>query len=240
MSNALGHVFAPDRDHIAKHPLLLDELTKPEPVALGINWYEAFDRPIQRADGSWHFPDVSKGEQLKSIRGGHCVCAVPLGGVALLAQNPHWWPFYNQGPEGACDGFGHCKAQSFIRGGTYDGFWLYNAARKLEGTFPSSEGTTGRSVCQVLQTTGLRTQSAPVASHNEALDGPVSLALGIKTYRWATTADEVCAALGRPGAQAIPISNNWGEGAPVVTWLPVPTLARLLAEEGEADIVTNR
>lgn len=240
MSGALGHQSAPDQNHVLKYPLLLGALTKPVPVALGINWYTALDKPTQRADRSWHFPDVSKGESLGSIRGGHCVCLVPMGGVSQLAANPRWWKFYDQGPEGACDPFAHCKAQSFLRGGTYDGFWLYDETRKLEGTYPSGEGTTGRSVCQVLQTTGLRTQSAPVASHDLALDGPVNPALGIKSYRWATTADEVCAALGRAGAQAVPVSNNWGEAAPVVTWLPVATLARLLQEEGEADIPTDR
>lgn len=238
--SALGHLVAPDRAHVEKHPLLLEELTKPLPVTLGSNWYTSFDKPRQAADRSWHFPDVSKGEQLGTIRGAHATCLVPLGGVALLAQNPLWWRFYNQGPEGACDGFAHCKAQSFVRGGTYDGFWLYDQARKIEGTYPSGDGTMGRSVCQVLQTVGLRTQSAAVASRQESLDGPVTPALGIKSYRWATTADEVCAALGRPGAQAVPLSNNWGEGAPVVVWLPVATLARLLKEEGEADVVTDR
>lgn len=238
--SALGHLFAPDREHISKHPLLLEELTRPLPVTLGINWYEAFDRPVQRADRSWHFPDVSKGESLGKIRGGHCGALVQMGGIAILAQNPHWWAFYNQGPEGACDGFGHCKSQSLLRGGTYDGFWLYNQARKLEGTFPNGEGTTGRSVCQVLKSTGLRTQPGAVASHDESLDGPVTLTLGIAAYRWATMVDDVLAALGRPGAQAVPFSNNWGEDAPLVTWLPVATLARVLAEEGEADVVTDR
>lgn len=236
MGGALGRIIPPDRNHEAAFPLRGVTLAKPTPVALGINWYTALDKPRQLPDGSWHFPDVSKGEQLGTIRGGHDACLVQMGGVKLL--NSLWWKFYNQGPEGACAGFAHCKAQTLQRGGLYDGFWLYNQARKLEGN--TGEGTTGRSVCKVLQTTGLRTQSGAVASHDESLDGPVDPSLGITTYRWATTADEICAALGRPGAQAVPLSNNWGEAAPLVVWLPVATLDRLMKEEGEADVVTDR
>jgi hypothetical protein len=57
---------------------------------------------------------------------------------------------------------------------------------------------------------------------------------------WATTAEEVCSALGRPNAQAVPLLNSWGEAYPETVWLPVDTLERLLQEEGEADIVTER
>lgn len=40
------------------------------PIALGINWYENFDDPVQHSDGSWWIGESNLGQ----IRGGHCVC----------------------------------------------------------------------------------------------------------------------------------------------------------------------
>lgn len=41
------------------------------PIALGVNWYENFDDPVQRSDGSWWIGQTSN---IGQIRGGHCVC----------------------------------------------------------------------------------------------------------------------------------------------------------------------
>jgi hypothetical protein len=231
--SALGRLVPPNFDHVASHPLSAITLPTPKPVTIATNWYTAFDSPVQLADGSWHLPDVSRGADLGTVRGGHCTCLVQLGAVKAL--DPRWWGFYNQGPEGACEGFGHAKAKTLEDRILYDGFWLYNEARRLEGN--TGEGTTSVSLLKVLQTIGIRRQAAPVASHDESLDGPVEKA--IAAYRWTKDAEEVCAALGRPGAQAVPLSNNWGHDYPQIVWLPVATLARLLAEEGEADVLTD-
>jgi hypothetical protein len=239
---ALGRITPPDFDHVAASPLKALGAAVPTcvPVSIGVPWYTAFDTPRQLHDGSWHLPDASR-SSLGSVRGGHCVCLAPMGyfkGTTPAVQAA-LWRFYNQGQEGACEGFGHARAQSIIRGGTFDAFWLYDEARKLEGTYPEGEGTTNRTVCEVLEREGLRRQTSDVAER-EVNDGPIEEKLGISKYRWATTAEEVCNALGRPNAFAVPLLNSWGEGYPEVVWLPVDTLDRLLREEGEADVVSER
>jgi len=44
------------------------------PVALGINWYDAFDYPSPYGSSTDYF--VGHDRQLGNIRGGHCVCAM--------------------------------------------------------------------------------------------------------------------------------------------------------------------
>jgi hypothetical protein len=245
MYQPLGRITPPDFDHVAAKPLreLGAEAPTNAPVVLGVNWYTSFDRPKETASTaegvSYHLPDVAKGEDLGTVRGGHCFCLEPMGAVRLEIEA--WRRFYNQQQEGACVGFGHARAQTMLRSGRlFDAFWLYDEARKLEGTYPSGEGSTCRAACQVLETVGLREQAGQVECLRETGDGPVEPSLGIKAVRWAATVEEVLAALGRLNADAVPFSNNWGDSYPNIVWLPVATLDRLLKEEGEADIVTDR
>lgn len=238
----LGRLTPPNFDHVAAKPLAALAIPPVDvPVSIGVNWYTSFDNPWQIADSSWHLPDSAKSD-LGTIRGGHCVMLAPMGSLqkATIATRAAMWRFYDQGQEGACEGFAHSHTQSVLRGWeTFDAFWLYDEARKLEGTYPNGEGTTNKAVCEVLETVGLREQRGEVAQR-EIDDGPVEQTLGIKAFRWARTAEEVCVALGRPNALAVPLLNSWGEQYPEVVWLPVDTLERLLQEEGEADVVTER
>lgn len=240
-SRPLGRHVPPDWDHVEKYPLsaLGPETPTVVPVVLGVNWYDTFDSPVEMASSaegrSWHLPDVEKGESLGSIRGGHCFCLEPMGAVKLNREA--WRVFYDQGVEGACEGFGHSRAQSIIRGETYDAFDLYDRARAFEHN--EGEGSTNRSTCAVLKSEGLRKQAGVHCVRGQG-DGKLDPALGIAAYRWATKADEILAALGRPNAQAVPFQNNWGDSYPDVVWMPVATLQRLLDEEGEADVVTDR
>lgn len=236
MAGALGHVKPPDFEHVLKYPIGAAQPSSPEPMCLAGNWYTDFDAPKRAKNGSWHLPSAK--EIRGSVRGGHNTSLAQMGALKTLPLA--WWYFYNQGPEGACEGVGHAQRESLRRGGTYDGFWLYNQARKLEGTFPDGEGTTSRTICQVLKAQGLRVQTGKELSHDESIDGPVDPKLGISAYRWATTAEEVCNVLGRPNAYAVPLINQWGPPYPQVVWLPVDMLDRILHEEGEADVITDR
>lgn len=232
----LGRNTPPDFEHVEKYPMTSEHLLlPPQPVAVGFHWYEDFDRPYQ-IDGSWHLPEAKniKGQ----IRGGHCFCLEPMG--AVIENIRAWWKFFNQGVEGACEGFGHSRMMSIHRRVTYDAFWLYDQARKIEGTYPNGEGATNRGACEALQSIGLRTQSGEVTSRTGDVNGPVRASLGISSYHWATQVSDILTALGRPGASAVPFQNSWGEGYPEVVWMPVSTVARLLAEEGEASIVIPR
>jgi hypothetical protein len=243
MLGSLGRLTPTDWGHVERSPL--SALTPAEqpvdiPVTIGTPWYTGFDTPTQLPDGSWHLPDTATGS-LGTIRGGHCTVLAPMGYFRYASPGLRalLWRFYDQGQEGACEGFAHSHAQSILRGGaTFDAFWLYDEARKLEGTYPGGEGTTNRAVCEVLENTGERAQEGEAVCTREAGDGaPVP---AISVFRWATTAEEVCSALGRPNALAVPLLNSWGTEYPEVVWLPVDTLERLLREEGEADVVSER
>jgi|HubBroStandDraft_6_1064221.scaffolds.fasta_scaffold03612_3 hypothetical protein len=237
----LGRNTPSNFDHVTAAPISeLAAAPVDVPVSIGTNWYTSFDAPTQVSDGSWHLPDAKS--NLGTVRGGHCTVLAPMGYFKYASPTirASLWRWYNQGQEGACEGFGHAHAQSILRAGAcFDAFWLYDQARKREGTYPSGEGTTNRAVCEVLEQIGLRQSTAPVAER-EVDDGPVETSLGISAVAWATTAEEVCNALGRPNAQAVPLLNSWGEDYPETVWLPVDTLDRLLQEEGEADVVTER
>jgi hypothetical protein len=240
MPGALGLLKPPDKRHLELYPLsaLGSEAPTAVPVPLGVNWYTSFDNPKRLADGSYHLPDIGKGESLGTVRGGHCFATVPLGQV--VHDTNARWTFYNQGAEGACVGFGVSRMQTILNGGKlYDAFWLYDQARKSEGTYPNGEGSTVRAGCKVL-TKGHRVQTGETVCTRNTGDSGVALAEGISAYRWAFTAEEVCKALNRLNAQAIPFENSWGRGYPKECWMPVATLERLLHEEGEAAVVTDR
>lgn len=238
MSGALGLVRPPDTRHLELFPLSAVKTPVGVPVPLGVNWYTSFDSPKKLADGSYHLPDASK-ESLGTVRGGHCFSTVPLSQV--VHDTNARWTFYNQAQEGACVGFGLSRMQTILNGGElYDGFWLYDEARRAEDNYPAGEGSTVRAGCKVLVSEGLRAQKGQSVCTREVGDGPPVKLDGIGAYRWASTAEEVCKALNRLNAHAIPFENNWGRDYPKEVWMPVATLERLLQEEGEAAVVTDR
>lgn len=241
MAGSLGRIKPPDTEHLEKYPaknLAPESFPVGVPVPIGVSWYTAFDDPKKMSDGSYHLADVGKGESLGSIRGGHCIPLVPLGQV--VHDTTARWKFYDQGQEGACEGFGHSRAMTIIHGALYDAFWLYDQARKVEGRYPDGEGTTNRSACKALQTLGVRQQTAVVCSRDEGHDKPADKSLGISSYHWASTAEEICKALNRINASAVPFENSWGEAYPKEVWMPVATLERLMHEQGEASILIPR
>src|SRR5438552_12551420 len=128
MPGALGRLKPPDTKHLEAFPLTAELLPVDVPVVVGFDWYTAFDSPRKLPNGSWHLPDVSKGEKLGSIRGGHCFCFEPMGAVRHNKEADR--RFYNQGQEGACVGFGCSRAQTIEKHVLLDGFWLYDQARK--------------------------------------------------------------------------------------------------------------
>jgi len=72
-------------------------------------------------------------------------------------------------------------------------------------------------------------------------DLPVSASEGIDAYRWATSAVQVAQTLGTPDAEYVTILNSWGrDGYPHRVRLPLGVLDRLIRENGEAGIVTDR
>ncbi|HSE43742.1 MAG TPA: hypothetical protein VLA89_00280 [Gemmatimonadales bacterium] len=216
-----------DFEHVEKYPVRLADIAgKPTPVILGINWYDAFDTPVLRDDERWYIPEPTGREY---IRGGHCIC--------VKSKQPDqwgWYQFYDQGEEGACVGFGISRTQTLMNRVMYDAFWLYDEARKVD-EWPGEDydGTSVNAGLKVAKADGLKRQQSGVIAPQD----------GISAYRWATSVDEVHGVIQLPIADelgAVPLLNSWGRYYPHLVWLPDAWLERLLSEDGEAALVTDR
>jgi hypothetical protein len=239
MARSLGRTIPPDFDHVAKYPLsALAPQARPThvPVAVGVNWYTSFDSPVQGADGRWRIPASNLG----TVRGGHCFCLEPApqpGQPGGEQEARPWWTYYNQGEEGACEGFGHARVLTLLYRKTFDAFWLYDDARRAEGAYPNGEGSTNRACCQALVKWGAHYE---IGAHCKRTPWRLNVpGVRIAAYRWATTAQEVLDALGIVGEE-IPFLNSWGTEYPERVLMPAVTLERLLKENGEADVLIER
>ena len=237
--SGLGRNKPPDQRHIEKYPLsALPPEIRPThvPVCPGTNWYTDMDEPVQGADGIWRITTLNG-----SIRGGHCYCLEPAPDPTQPNKEQDTdanWTIFNQAETPACEGFGHARQVSLVHGKTFDAFWLYDDARRAEGAYPNGEGSLNRSALSAMQKWGAHTSadpSKPVAWHPNA-PGVYPL---VTAYRWATTAQEVLTALGVTGEE-VTILNSWGTAYPHRVKLPASLLERLLHEEGEADVITER
>jgi hypothetical protein len=228
--SALGRRAPSDWKHLERYQLTaLPKAEQPTgvPVAIGVNWYEDFDVP-EWADGRWWVAGrgISRG-----IRGGHCVC------LKSVQHDPTaWWDFYNQGREGACVGFGCSRMMSELNRVRYDATWLWQRARLTDEWSDNDdlsnedEGTSVRAALAILQSEG----------HKRArMHAETDMRDGISAYRWTTSADEVMNALGITG-NAVPFLNSWGRDYPHTVWMTADVLQRLLNEDGEAAIITDR
>lgn len=228
----LGRRAPTDFEHVVRYPLTVTTTpSKPVPVTIGVNWYTNFDDPVKDSRGRWW---IGRATMLGSVRGGHCVCLAP----GKLADLQSWWEFYDQGREGACVGFGCSRMMSLLNRKRYDSRWLWNVAKEVdewvETRAGDDNGTSVRAALDVLRTQGHKpwTPSARVKPEE-----------GISANRWAKTVDEVHAVLqngvgDRLGAVAI--LNSWGKSYPHVVWMPDAVLQRLIDEEGEVGLVTDR
>ncbi len=190
------------------------------------------------------------------MRGGHCVCLEPgdqINGtgeiVRLLQDSQSWWDFYDQGREGACVGFGCSRMMSLLNRKRYDARWLWDWAK--------STGRVGRD--EPRRRRGherARRVRDPARARPRAVEGDLqgrsykqrdkeepSGDEGIGVYRWAKTVDEVHNVLKSPANDAVGavrILNSWGRGYPHRVWMPDETLQRLIDEDGEVALVTDR
>lgn len=234
----LGRNLPTHYDHVEKYALRAADISTPkiQPVAPGVNWYTSFDTPRKGTDGRYYLPS----SRLGTIRGGHCFCLCP---PSLLSKDTEAdWRFYNQGREGACEGFGHSRRFSLLFGKTFDAFHLYDDGQRIEGAYEpnggsADNGSTNDAICQALKKWGIHTETGTEAHRTS---GPAANPLTISSYRWATTADQVLAVLGITDGGPIPLLNSWGTGYPHVVYLPPETLARLLREGGECDVITDK
>jgi hypothetical protein len=233
----LGRRPPTDDRHIQRYPLTVAALPQlPVPVVIGVNWYEAFDRPVymrNKVTGKAIWGIGLDEHNLGRIRGGHCVCIKPQGIVDPVA----WWRLMDQGSEGACVGFGSTRAMMLLNRRRYDARWLYHMAQTID-EWPGEDydGTSVRAGMDVLRDMGHRRVRGKRTSAVDAAEG-------ISENRWARSVEEVMACLQSPRYEAmgmVPILNSWGASYPHLTYMPLETLDRLIREDGEATIITDR
>jgi len=229
MPGPLGRRPPSDWQHVDRFPLTASTAPKkPTPVVIGVNWYVEFDKPEQDAQGHYW---IARDAKLSTVRGGHCVCLKPRG----TTDPDGWWDFYNQGQEGACVGFGSSRMMSQLNRKTYDGFWLYHEAKKVD-EWPGEDydGTSVRAALDILRKVGhcVKDGTGPTAA--------AVLGEGIAANRWARSVDDVLSVLGYDGLDFVDVLNSWGRGYPHLTRMPAKVLERLWKEDGEVGIVTDR
>ena len=222
---ALGWAPPKDRSHELRYALVDAMPAVPSPVVIGVNWYTAFDRPARDANGIyWIGRETAWGTR----RGGHCVCLRPPAITDLVGAQVHW----NQGREGACVGFGTSRAASLFNRRLYDGFGLYNAAKKRD-EFPG-EDYSGTSV-----NAGLKTLQVQGAWRVTPSGSVPYLKDGCQSFLWARSVDEVAAAL-KSSEGFVRILNSWGMGYPAEVRMPLEAVARLMSEGGEFGVPVDR
>lgn len=242
MAGALGRTIPSDFTHVERYPLTTETAPKaPVPVVVGINWYTAFDSPTKDSAGHYW---IGRNGSLGTVRGGHCVCLKPKG----VTDPDSWWDFYNQGDEGACVGFGSSRMMSLLNRRRYLARWLWDEA-KIADEFPDTapgddSGTTVHAALGVLKAKGhviYKPDMAPLQTdwkHRDGLSG--ALAEGVAAYRWATSADQALSVLGYTGLDYVDVLNSWGRSYPHMVRMPATVLERLLKEDGEVGLVTDR
>lgn len=250
----LGRRAPEDWSHYGKYPLTAATTPDdPVPVVIGVNWYEDFDTPVWKGNRWWIGLDP---QNLGGIRGGHCVCLEPGdrlnadGTVSRRLQDTNnWWYFYDQGAEGACVGFGSSRMATLLNRKTYDARWLWDRAKEIDewsDTNPGDDnGTSVHAGMAILKNLGhVPWRSAYEGRDYQERDSetPV-MSEGINAYRWAARVEEVQLALKSPAnrrAGAVRILNSWGDSYPHRVWMPEATLQRLIDEDGEAAVPTDR
>ena len=149
----LGRLAPIDRVHEEKYPLTAATLpAPPTPVVIGVPWYSAFDKPVAKRRGDATEYWIGLGD-LGRVRGGHAVCLKPEGVIDAIG----WWPFYDQGKEGACVGFACSRMMSLLNRRRYEAPWLYREAQRVDD-WPGEDysGTSVRAALDVLRSRGHR------------------------------------------------------------------------------------
>lgn len=237
----LGRFIPDDWTHYDRYSLTTDTIPgPPTPIVIGVNWYANFDDPVKKGRDWW----IGEGN-LGAVRGGHSVCIQAQG----TKDSPRWWEFYDQGREGACVGFATSRMMTLLNRSRYTARWIWDRAKERDewgDTNPGDDnGTSVRAAMEVLSTRGhVKWKSAYAAfDHTRRAHLTPSPDTGISAFRWARSVDEMRAVLSSPAhdqRQAFPILNSWGRDYPRVVWCPYETMQRLITEDGEVALVTDR
>ena len=244
----LGRFIPDDWEHVEKYALTAlppEERPTQSPVVIGVNWYTEFDNPEEDAESGETFIARGGAPSLTKIRGGHCVCLEPGGEMGPARLEGVLRP----GSRGACVGFGWSRCMSLLNKPEYAARWLWDRAKEADQwpeTQPGDDnGTTVRAAGDVLQGKGhvvWSDEDADDDATERATTSPTS-SQGITAFRWAKSIDEVHGVLGNARADelgAVPVLNSWGDDYPERVWMPDDVLDRLMKEDGEMAIPTDR
>lgn len=244
-----GRFIPDDWRHVERYPfaaLSADDRPSRQPVVIGVNWYKEMDNPEKDEVSGEFFIAKGGAKSLTRIRGGHCVCLEPGG----LPDKDKWHAFYDQGREGACVGFGWSRCMTLLNSGQlYAARWLWDRAKEKDEwgeTNPGdNNGTSVRAAAEVLVAAGHVDWKQAFADddHLTRARYQPDLKDGLQVFRWARSVDEVHETLGNERADelgAVPILNSWGSGYPHRVWLPDDVFDRLIKEDGEIAIPTDR
>jgi hypothetical protein len=235
--------------HLERWPLTAETAPEePVPVLAGVNWYSAADRPVLRriaGKDRWVIGEGLAGP----LRGGHAICLRSSN----RADRPTWWLHYNQGSEGRCVEFAKLRMMSLLNRRMYDvtsawHYWMDQFADEwaggaYPGGHPHYEGTSVRAGLEGLRLYGaIRKRALPVLPVTPPQTHPAADPQeGIRAYRWCRTWDEVRYVTGTPAAwPGVPLLNSWGRGYPNETLLLDAFGERLLREDGEFGVPTDR
>lgn len=237
-------------EHIDRYPLTAATAPdEPTPVAAGFNWYDDFDYPQRiKVNGRTRLC-IGAGTYLGRIRGGHATALRP----PTVTDAAGWWDYYDQGVEGRCVEFATLRVLTLLNRKRYDitSRWHYWQAQRADewegGSYPGArpyyEGTSVRAGLDVLRRYGaipaLRNgRPIPAAVDPQGL---ADTSEGIAAYRWARSWDDVREVLGVPDdLPGVPMLNSWGRDYPREVLLMDAAGERLLREDGEYGVVTDR
>jgi hypothetical protein len=131
----------------------------------------------------------------------------------------------------------------------YDARWLWDRAKASDewpDTNPGDDnGTSVRAAANVLRKYGHVDWKNEHAGddYTEREHYTAEFIDGIQRFRWARSVKDVHAVLGNDKADqlgAVPFLNSWGRDYPHRTWMPDDVLDRLIHEQGEVAIPTDR
>lgn len=244
----LDRIVSGHTEHLERFPLTLATLpSEPTAMVIGVNWYANFDRPVDLKIKGVTRKVIGRGP-LGQVRGGHATCLRHW----LLRDTLGWYRYYNQGTEGRCVEFATLRAMSLHNRGRYDitSRWHYHEMQRIDywaggsypGASPQYEGTSVDAGLNVMRRYGAipaKLFGRPISP--EEAPSLVKPAEGIAAFRWALTWDDVRAALGVPDwLPGVPMLNSWGNGYPKETLLLDEAGARILREDGEFGLITDR
>lgn len=235
-------------EHLDKYPLTTATLpAEKTPIQIGVNWYSNFDNPVQTKIKGRTYWTIGNGD-LGTKRGGHATCLKPWGLDDLVS----WWIYYDQLNEGRCVEFSGLRMLTLMNRIRYDitSRWHYHQCQRIDywpggsypGATPPYEGTSVDAFMQVAAKMGV----IPAKPRGKAIDpneapAKVKPEHGIQTYRWAQNWQDVRTVLGVPDwLPGVPMLNSWGRSYPKTVLLMDAAGERVLKEDGEMAVVTDR